>query len=154
MKKFLNCCIAAALLSGAHSAAAGVFTEAGFQQLYLLNIPNNADYNTGAAPAYSVDNSASIATGSFDRVAYYLELQIGTAPLNWIWVSFDTPSPNASHLGVPGNLGSAQTFDSLVSNMNVFSNAAVTTGTGIATGAGEGALTEAAARIEPPAPVG
>ena len=125
---------AAATMLTANTTNATVIAETGFQQLYQLNAPNTANYNN-SAPAYSVDNSGSIADNSFSRVAYYLELQTSGGSLDWVWVSFDTPSTVASNLGVPGNAGSAQTFDLQVLNMNVFSNVtSITTGTGITTG--------------------
>jgi hypothetical protein len=127
--------VASALLLSANPANASLFLEEGFQQLYLLNIPNTANYNL-SAPAYSVDNSGAIADGSFDRVAYYLELQQAEGAMQWVWASFDTPSAITTDLGVPGNAGSGQTFDHVVTNMNVFSSAGanVTTGIGFTTG--------------------
>lgn len=123
------------LLSVNSAGALVIPIEAGFQKLYSLAIPDNAEFDA-TAPAYGTDNSGSIADGSFDRVAYYLELQTATGPLTWVWASFDTPSANASHLGIPAIKGSVQTFDQIVSNMNVFASAGapVSTGTGIATG--------------------
>ena len=124
------------VLASVNSAHANSFTEAGFQQVYGLSIPNGATYNN-SAPAYSVNNAGSIANGSFSRVAYYMELKKATdASLKWVWVSFDTPSSIASALGVPGNAGSNATFEQNVTNMNVFSSvgAGVTNGSGITTG--------------------
>ena len=77
--------VASALLLSANPANASLFSEGGFQQLYLLNIPNIANYNQ-SAPVYSVDNSGAIADGSFDRVAYYLELQQAEGAMQWVWL--------------------------------------------------------------------
>src|ERR1700722_7350607 len=44
----------------------------GFQTDYTLNIGTNNSFSGGVVP-YSIDNSASIATGSFSRIGYFLE---------------------------------------------------------------------------------
>jgi hypothetical protein len=103
--------------------------------VYELDIPNTAAWNANPIP-YSIDESGNIDDGSFPRVAYYLELESAGAT-NWVYVSMDTFTADASLLGVPktgsggffhfGNIGS-------VTNANIFSNmGGVTTGTGINT---------------------
>lgn len=107
-------------------------TAEGFQLVYTLPIEDQASYNlTGTVP-YSVDNTNSIST-PFDRIAYYLELDDGTG-LQYAYASIDAFTSNINHIGLPTD-SVGLSFQQLVSNMNVYSNASnVTNGTGIATG--------------------
>lgn len=129
-------------------ASADVFTNVpevntqGYQLVYQLPISQfNAAYNTNAIP-YSVNNSASFPVGSFDRVAYYVELSGSTTAgrnNGFVYASFDPPAVlNAGNkLGIPSNgpNGSAVSSNTTVNNMNVVSNVAgITTGTGLAGG--------------------
>ena len=111
----------------------GVFnrvTEAqGYKLVYQLNIPTFANYSNNN-PVYAVDNSASIAAGSFNRIGYYMELQTASSPLYYMYVSFDAApfATAANKLGVPtvnsgefyhyGVTGSGQ-----VQNMDIVTNA-------------------------------
>jgi hypothetical protein len=117
--------------------------SAGWTLVYTLPIPNNPNLRTSVP--YSVDNSTNIADGSFDRVGYYLELQQGTSPTQWVYVSFDAApfTTKAGKLGVP-NAPSGEFYrygltEGQVSNMNVFSSpdVGVVTGLVIATGNAE-----------------
>ncbi len=102
--------------------------------VYTLPIPTGADLNKNAIP-YSVDNSAGT-PATFDRVAYYLELQSGAGALQYVFVSFDKLAgmTASNQIGVP-NVASGEFYQALLANMNVASNVAgLTTGTGIATG--------------------
>ena len=97
-----------------------------YDLVYVLPIPSSADYNN-LLPPYSVDNTAS--TGSFDRVAYCVELDN-----QWVWVSLDAFTSVPAQLGVPVTSTGA-VFQQTVSNMNVESNVpGIVTGTGITTG--------------------
>jgi len=107
--------------------------------VYEFSIPvTSGGWNSVAVP-YTVDNAASIPVGSFDRVAYYLELEKPDTTLDWVYVSFDAAgfTNNASKTGVP-NTASGEYYNftnTTISNMNVYSNVAgVATGTGITTG--------------------
>lgn len=64
-----------------YPAVASVFTNvpeaASYTLVYSLSIPNSASFSSGVP--YSVDNSGAISPGSFDRIAYYLELPV------WDW---------------------------------------------------------------------
>ena len=109
-------------------------SEVGFTQVYGLDIPNGpVAFNSSAIP-YSVDNSGSVTTGSFSRIAYHMELQRAGGPLEYVWVSMDAFTNDAGLIGVP-SLGPNGTggvvFQQTVANMNVFSNqAGIVTGTG------------------------
>src|SRR6187549_2148495 len=59
-------------------------TLEGYQLVYREALPSAYG---GGAVSYDVDNSATIAA-SFDRVAFYLELQIGAAARQFVYVSF------------------------------------------------------------------
>lgn len=111
-----------------HVSEAGNYTLA-----YSLAIPNSSAFNLGPIP-YTVDNHASIANGSFSRIAYYLELQRAGGELMYAYASMDAFTSDASKIGVP-SASSGGFFQQTVSNMNVFSNVAgVVNGTGIGTG--------------------
>jgi lysophospholipase L1-like esterase len=113
-------------------AGADVFTNVpeavGYNLIYSLSIPNSASFN-GATVPYSVNNSGSVTRGSFDRVAYYLELQpTGGGPLQYVFTSMNAFTDDARRIGVPNQSGSF--FQRPVTGVNVASNVA-----GIATGA-------------------
>jgi len=92
----------------------------GMQLLYAVD-NNQFDFND----AYTVDNSAGIAAGSFSRVGYYVELGG-----NWVWVSMNTFNSSPTMVGVPkAGTGIVQN-GTLVSNLRVETNyASVTPGT-------------------------
>ena len=74
----------------------------GFEEytvVYQLDIPDEAQYNNGPIP-YSIDSSSSI-DFSFDRVAYYLELEEANQPRTWVFVSFPSITTKADELGIP-----------------------------------------------------
>ncbi len=94
----------------------------GMQLLYAVN-DNQFDFND----AYTVDNSASIAPGSFTRVAYFVEL--GN---EWVWTSMDTFNADPKLVGVPKAGSNIVENGTLVSNLNVESNSPnITPGTGL-----------------------
>ncbi len=126
-------------------AVTGVFTNVPEANNYILayelaNIPNAV--NGATSFVYSRNNSATIQP--FDRIAYYMELQVGAGPLTYVYASMNAFTSNINQIGIPnGQSGPAATrfkWQQIVANMNVFSNAptsgagAITTGTGIATG--------------------
>lgn len=109
---------------------------AGYIQLYGLDIPNSFNFNSAGVP-YSMDNSSSIAPGSFLRVGYYFELQ-GDSTGNvrqWVWASMDPFNSDPTMLGVPNSGTGIVENGTLVSNMNVETNhPLITPGTAITTG--------------------
>lgn len=119
-------------LSGAAwaTAIADVSEIGTYTQIYQLNIPDNAAFDTNAVP-YTVDNSGTPI--AINRIAYYLELGTATST-QWIWVSMDAFTQNLTQIGVP-TLSSGAQWQMTIDNMNVESNVAViATGTGISTG--------------------
>ncbi|HPD15550.1 MAG TPA: PEP-CTERM sorting domain-containing protein [Planctomycetota bacterium] len=105
----------------------------GYQLVYTLPIPDSATYNTNPVP-YSADYRYKI-TGPYSRVAYYLELQQGANPLQYVYVSMDTLTGDTSRIGVPTSYTSSAPLQRIVNNMNVVSNVpGIVTGAGIATG--------------------
>ncbi len=113
---------------------ANVPEAAGYQLVYSLNIPatGNLTSGTGFTP-YSADYRGNV--GGFSRIAYYVELKrtSDTGP-RFVWTSMDAFTTDVAKIGVP-NLASGATFQQVVGNMNVVSNAAgVVNGSGIATG--------------------
>jgi sialate O-acetylesterase len=98
-------------------AALNVPEAANYSLVYSLDIPNEANYLNGVT--YNVDRHAAMT--SFSRVAYYLELQPASGPLNYIWVSMDAFTNDASRIGVP-TVPSGAVFQQPVANMNVASS--------------------------------
>lgn len=126
----------AVIVASAGQVRAGIIgpSESGYTQIYGLNLNDSA--NLHSSVPYSLDNANTIADGSFTRVAYHLELQLESGgPLNYVWVSMDAFTTDASLLGVPSFAGSNTSFQQNVANMNVFSNqAGIVTGNGLGTG--------------------
>ncbi len=108
--------------------AANVPESAGYTLLQALDLPLVAAYGAAAVP-YSVDNRTFVA--GFDRVAYYLELELPDGNFQYAWMSMDAFTSNVNHLGVP-TFASGAIFEQGVTNMNVVSNVAgVAQGTGL-----------------------
>lgn len=93
---------------------------AGYRHVYTLNMSNGANWNLAGVP-YAVDNSALIGSGTFGRVAYYLELQTATGSRQWVEVSMDAFTTDPTKVGVPA-IPSAAFFQRRVSNLKVSSN--------------------------------
>ncbi len=105
---------------------ADVADAAGYTLVYDLDLAR-----LSAAPAYDVDASARI-TNAFDRVAYLLELQPGSGPASYVWVSMDAFTDDAAQLAIPTFASGAQ-FQQAVTQVTVRTNSgAVTPGTGLA----------------------
>ncbi|OGG44218.1 MAG: hypothetical protein A3F84_09465 [Candidatus Handelsmanbacteria bacterium RIFCSPLOWO2_12_FULL_64_10] len=106
---------------------------AGFNLVYDLSIPNEMATWDAGTPPYTTNNSGSITPGSFDRIAYYLELNKGSGP-QFIWVSMAPFTTDPTKIGVPTRASGA-VFQTKVGSMNVESNVSgIVTGSGIATG--------------------
>jgi len=135
--KFSNIRLASLILTVSflvNTATAGIIapSEAGYYQVYGLNIDSTNLHNN---VPYYLDNSGAIANDSFDRVAYHMELQTGQGELEWLWVSMDAFTNNASLTGVPSIAGSNTSFQQLLTNMNIFTNkSGITTGSSLASG--------------------
>jgi hypothetical protein len=112
--------LAAAWWSPAAARPLDDVPEAGeYTLVYRLDIPDAAAFNTDGVP-YAVDDHAGF-TGTFDRVAYYLELQRPGEPLRFAWVSMAAFTADAGRIGVPA-AGVGAVFQRPVAAMNVFSN--------------------------------
>lgn len=112
------------------TAAANAVDAAHYELVHSLAVPDIASHNNNAI-SYSVDNSNLIPRNSFGRIGYYVQLDN-----DWVWVSADAFTQNASQIGVPAsnsiNGNGNVTFQQSLSNMTVESNkAGVTSGTGI-----------------------
>jgi sialate O-acetylesterase len=106
----------------------------GYQLVYRDALPQTFG---GGAFSYDVDNSATT-PATFDRVAYYLELQSSVvgSPRQFMYVSFNKLAgmTAANKLGVP-TLTTGSIFQQALSSMNVVSNVSgITQGTGLSTG--------------------
>ncbi|KGL63146.1 immunoglobulin-like domain-containing protein [Polaribacter sp. Hel1_85] len=99
---------------------------ANYDMVYQLNVPNTASWNTQDQVPYAVNNVAGLNGVSYNRIAYYIELDN-----NWVWVSLDAFTNNMNEIGIP----TEAVFTGNVSNLNVFSNVpGITNGTEITTG--------------------
>jgi MSHA biogenesis protein MshQ len=106
--------------------------EPGYTQVYSLAIDTTNLHNN---VPYSLNNSSLIADGSFDRIAYQVELQKPGETSECVWVSMDTFTQDAALIGVPSFAGSNTSFQQTLTNMNVLSNkVGIVTGVGITTG--------------------
>ena len=86
----------------------------------------------GGAVPYAVDHHA--AAGTFDRIAYLLELQGAEGQMQYVYVSMDAFTSDAGKIGVPTAASGAH-FQQNVANLNVFSNVpGIVTGTGLTGG--------------------
>lgn len=133
VKKISLAALLALPLLAQASAIQFVAEASNYTLAYSLAMPNSAAFNLNAIP-YTVDQHASIANGSFSRIAYYMELQRAGGELMYAYASMDAFTSDASKIGVP-SASSGGFFQQTVSNMNVFSNVAgVVNGTGIGTG--------------------
>ncbi|MBR3222916.1 MAG: hypothetical protein IKF72_11905 [Kiritimatiellae bacterium] len=87
----------------------------GYRLVYDLAVPQVGNFAKNPVP-YNVDDSARI--GTFSRVAYYMELQKPGEPLQYVWVSMDAFTNDATRIGVPH----AWKFQKDVTNLRVWSN--------------------------------
>ena len=111
-------------------ASINVPESGAYSLVYSLDIPNAPNYSAGIT--YNIDQRTNVS--SFNRVAYYLELQPTGGALDFIWVSMDAFTANVNRIGVP-TVASGAFFQQNVANMNVASSvASIVPGTNIATG--------------------
>ena len=100
-----------------------------YDLVYALDIPTNPSFGS-AKPLYSVDNH-QVHT-SFTRIAYYLELDN-----SYVWVSMDAFTTDSRKIGVPclslecGDGVTRTVIQSMVTNVNVVSNVAGLSGSGL-----------------------
>jgi sialate O-acetylesterase len=109
------------------------------RDLLGLKVPEAKDYQLvydldlgklGAEITYEVDNHSKIQQ-SFDRVAYFLELQGADKETHYLYVSMDAFTDALDKIGVPTAKSGAR-FQQNVANMNVYSNVkGIVTGTGL-----------------------
>ncbi len=107
--RFAVAALALLFVGEAAQAATGLLANvpeaAGYTMVYEFPIPASSPgwaANLTTNP-YSINASASIANGSFDRVAYYMELIKSTGPTQWVYVSMSAFTTNATRLGIPRN---------------------------------------------------
>ncbi|MFO1497225.1 MAG: DUF6298 domain-containing protein [Verrucomicrobiota bacterium] len=112
-------------------AAAQVPEAADYTLVYSVELPNRAQYNDPGV-LYDVDTHGNLTR--FSRIAYYLELQTPGGPPEYVWVSMDAFTQDATKIGVP-TAPSGAFFQQAVTNMNVQSSVAgMVTGEGLAGG--------------------
>ena len=86
-----------------------------YRLVYDLDMPRNGYFAKNPIP-YAVDDAAKV--GPFSRVAYYLELRKSGEPMQYVWVSMDAFTNDATRVGVPH----AWQFAKDVTNLRVWSN--------------------------------
>ncbi len=99
----------ALLAAGWEARATGLLANvpeaANYTMVYEFPIPASGPgwaANLTTNP-YSINASASIVPGSFDRVAYYMELVKASGQTQWVYVSMTAFTTNAARLGIPRN---------------------------------------------------
>jgi hypothetical protein len=112
--------------------AANVPDAAGYQLAYTINLPVTGDFWGNSPAYYLVNNTTNGLAPSFSRIAYYLELQSGSNPTQWVWTAMDAFTTDALKIGVPITNCAFQTK---VTRLDVRSNAdGIVTGSNIGTG--------------------
>jgi sialate O-acetylesterase len=86
-----------------------------YQLVYDLDLAR-----LGPAIQYDVDNHRNLRK-SFDRIAYFVELQDGNGRFQDVFVSMDAFTDDAGKIAVP-TVASGAAFQQNVSNLNVYSN--------------------------------
>jgi len=108
----------------------------------VLNVPEANDFELvydldlaklGGTPPYDVDNHETLKR-PFDRIAYFVELQVNDDETRWVYVSMDAFTDDLGKIGVP-TVASKAVFQQNVANMNVLSNVKqLVSGTGLTGG--------------------
>ena len=110
------------LMAAAPSALVTKVPEAGaYKLVYDLNVPLLGGAYKTAAPAYGVNDTASVTT-PIDRVAYHMELKKADGTTRWVFVSANAFTQDLRKIGVP-TTASGAVFQQKLSNMTVRSNA-------------------------------
>ncbi|MEZ0387988.1 MAG: GDSL-type esterase/lipase family protein, partial [Verrucomicrobium sp.] len=103
----------------------------GYHLVASINLPLTGNFNASNA-AYLVDDRA--AAGTFQRVAYYLELEKAGSPTQYVWVAMDPFTQNRNRIAIP-TVASGAVYQMNINNMDVKSNVVgVVTGTGLTGG--------------------
>lgn len=89
----------------------------GYQMVYELNMPVDANYDGTATPSYTVDNSKTT-NGLVESIGYYLVLDN-----NWAFASMDAFTNDLTKIGVPTK-SSGAVFQQKVDNLYYKSNVA------------------------------
>ncbi len=104
----------------------------GYHLAYTIDLPTNGSFNTSSPTYYSVNNTTNGLPDLFSRIAYYLELQSGSDPTQFIWTAMDAFTADARRIGVPTNNCH---FQQRVTRLDVLSNVdGIANGMGLATG--------------------
>jgi len=98
---------------------ANVPEAANWQLAHIIDLPSSGNFSNNAAAYYTVNNVTNGLATAFSRIAYYLALQSGTGPTQFVWTAMDAFTNDASKIGVPtGNT----VFQQRVSRLHVASN--------------------------------
>ena len=97
----------------------------GYSTVYELNVPASMNYSS-SEPAYSVNNTASLATNNYlvDKIGYYLSLTYkDSGATEWVAITMDAFTSDFTKMGIP-TFGSKAVFQQYVTNPAYKSNAA------------------------------
>jgi hypothetical protein len=109
---------------------ANVPDAVGYRHIYTIDLPINGSFFTNAPAYYSFRGTNGLP--AFSRVAYYLELQSGSNPTQYIWTAMDAFTADPAKLGVPVT---NTLFQTRVTRLDVRSNVGgIVTGTDFDTG--------------------
>ena len=104
----------------------------GYTTVYTLDIPADCGYSDKPVP-YTINNSKDL-PGTFDRIAYCLELKPNGKPLQYVFVAMDAFTRNPAQIGVP-TVAAAKIWQQDVRHLTVASNVpALPTGDQMGTG--------------------
>ena len=122
--------LSAAPLAWAQSEPSACVDEFGeYTLVYAADLP--ATHTRGFSKIdfpYEVNRSKNVASGSFDRIGYWLQLTKTDGTEQYVWVSMDAFTGDAALIGVPTKADAV--FQTYVDNLHVYSNVdGVRTGT-------------------------
>lgn len=93
----------------------------GYELVYSIDLPATGNLNALGSAAYRVDESDAM--GTFTRIAYYLELQTGSNPVQYVWASMDAFTATRAKTGIP-TVATGAIYQRNVTNLTVQSNVA------------------------------
>ena len=100
--------------------------SSGYHLVASIALPVAGNFNAGSS-AYTFDERTG--SGTFSRVAYYMELQQSGGPVRYAWASMDAFTNSRTKIAIP-TAASGASFQQNVANLEVLSNMpGVVTGT-------------------------
>ena len=102
-----------------------------YRLIYALDLPDRGIFGGTSLESRYTENNRAGAPSTFDRIAYYLELQKPEEPVQYVWVSMDPFTSDLDKISVPVFSKRAY-FQQGLGNLTVYSNVdGLQTGSGI-----------------------